>query len=354
MVGRKRINNNRLQKASSSKKKLSSSSNDSNSNNSGLLRNLAIGFLVVFFIHKTIQQLHHVPPLYSLTKTSQNLLQQQQQQQSSSSAADVSSSSSSSSSLAYQHSFGLFDDISNEMWEHIRKNIKTKSMYWNPTNPLYKVDDTEFWNMHNPRPILTCPHGTTNLGKINDDGVKYVCYPERLTRTDEQRIKASDGDSSTPSCLIYSFGCAGNYVFEDAVFDMHGKSCEIHVFDPATRFARANDPTTKNIHYHPWGLLSTYDKENKSKVWPAGYGGTYKTFPEILKELGHDNENTVIDILKIDCEGCEWSTYKDWITIGARQILVEMHGVPTPVGIPTTELTKKFFQKERFRCFRIL
>jgi hypothetical protein len=37
---------------------------------------------------------------------------------------------------------------------------------------------------------------------------------------------------------------------------------------------------------------------------------------------------------------------KDWIGRDIRQILVEMHGVPTPKGMPTDAVTKKFFQKD--------
>lgn len=108
-------------------------------------------------------------------------------------------------------------------------------------------------------------------------------------------------DVSSP-CLIYSFGCAGDFKFEDEVYKMHGRKCETHVFDPAKKWERKGDVEKKNIHYHPWGLMSTYDRENKSKVWPAGRGGEYKTMPEIMKELGH--EERVIDVFKIDCEGC--------------------------------------------------
>jgi phosphomannomutase len=91
-------------------------------------------------------------------------------------------------------------------------------------------------------------------------------------------------------------------LFEDEIFKMHGKKCETHVFDPAKKWERKGDIEAKNIHYHPWGLLSTYDRDNKSKVWPAGHGGAFKTLPEILKDLGH--EDRTIDVLKIDCEGC--------------------------------------------------
>lgn len=52
----------------------------------------------------------------------------------------------------------------------------------------------------------------------------------------------------------------------------------------------------------------------------------FKTFEETIKELGHDGRP--IDIFKIDCEGCEWSTYKDWINADLRQIVVEVHRAP--------------------------
>lgn len=240
--------------------------------------------------------------------------------------------------LAYQQSHGLFDDISDLMWERMRSSTKSKSLYWNVNNPLDKIDNMEFWNAHNPRPNFICPH-TVALGQHNQDGVKYLCYPKRLSTSFDTNLPGDDS-----SCLIYSFGCAGDFKFEDEIHKLHGKKCETHVFDPAKKWERKGDAENKNIHYHPWGLMSTYDSENKSKVWPAGYGGAFKTLPEIMKELGHEQKS--IDVFKIDCEGCEWSTYKDWIGLDIRQILVEMHGVPTPEGMATDAITKKFFQKD--------
>ena len=77
-------------------------------------------------------------------------------------------------------------------------------------------------------------------------------------------------------------------------------------------------------------MKSSYDLESKSVVWPKGRGGVFNTFDETLDKL--DRRDRTIDIFKIDCEGCEWSTYKDWIGFGFRQILVETHGVPQPNG----------------------
>mmetsp|Transcript_75631 Transcript_75631/g.210096 ORF Transcript_75631/g.210096 Transcript_75631/m.210096 type:complete len:107 (-) Transcript_75631:48-368(-) len=52
-----------------------------------------------------------------------------------------------------------------------------------------------------------------------------------------------------------------------------------------------------------------------------------------MELLGHDASRT-IDLLKIDCEGCELSTLRDWTHLDIRQILIEVHGVPSPRGTP--------------------
>ena len=58
---------------------------------------------------------------------------------------------------------------------------------------------------------------------------------------------------------------------------------------------------------------------------------------DTIKELGH--EGRTIDIFKIDCEGCEWYSYKDWVqdpAVDIRQIQVEVHDTP--------DLVHDFFQ----------
>ena len=54
-----------------------------------------------------------------------------------------------------------------------------------------------------------------------------------------------------------------------------------------------------------------------------------------MQELGHVGRR--VDIFKIDCEGCEWQTYRDWFEADLRQILVETH--------LTCSSTPSFFQE---------
>ena len=230
---------------------------------------------------------------------------------------------------ARRHTFGLLNKIPNQEWEAIRQKTIRASWYANPENPLENIDNPVLWNEKNMIPNFDCPIKETVPKREQKGETKYVCNPQRL---------AYDSKEEDSSCLIYSFGCAGDFSFEDEIFKMHNKACEIHIFDPAKAWERKDDIPNKNIHYHAWGLKSTYDN-SKSVVWPKGYGGGYKTFPETLKFLGHTNRT--IDILKIDCEGCEWSTVKDWIGLGIRQILVELHGVPSPKGTPKARWYQK-------------
>eukprot|EP00420_Gonyaulax_spinifera_P033889 CAMPEP_0197871816 /NCGR_PEP_ID=MMETSP1439-20131203/2114_1 /TAXON_ID=66791 /ORGANISM="Gonyaulax spinifera, Strain CCMP409" /LENGTH=310 /DNA_ID=CAMNT_0043490777 /DNA_START=69 /DNA_END=1001 /DNA_ORIENTATION=+ len=132
------------------------------------------------------------------------------------------------------------------------------------------------------------------------DGGKWVCDPSTIAR------KVAAG----APCLVYSVGSNGDFSFEEAVKKTISPHCEVHVFDPAPK-GEWTPPA--GVTYHSMAL---------------GDGKTGKTMKQIVSELGHGGRH--IDLFKIDCEGCEWSTYKHWLDAGVelRQIMVEMHWGP--------------------------
>lgn len=69
---------------------------------------------------------------------------------------------------------------------------------------------------------------------------------------------------------------------------------------------------------------------------------------DIMSELGHTGRR--IDIFKIDCEGCEWNSYKDFISenVDIRQIQIEIHGAANK---PEDVTLSKFFQELLDRGF---
>jgi hypothetical protein len=132
------------------------------------------------------------------------------------------------------------------------------------------------------------------MDRIGIRGPIWVCDPHRLLKK--------------PDCLIYSVGSEGNYEWEDGLIQLLGTNnhCEIHVFDPRDH-ARPGDHVLWNMHYHQFGLSSSYDQDYNDHVISSaarGKGPKMYTFQEIVKELGHENRK--IDILKINCEKCEW------------------------------------------------
>ena len=75
------------------------------------------------------------------------------------------------------------------------------------------------------------------------------------------------------------------------------------------------------MHFHQLGLQGS--AENR--------GSNFLNFKEITKKLGHQNKT--IDIFKIDCEGCEFKSFNDWIDHDIRQILIETHKLPLQEAI---------------------
>mmetsp|Transcript_24205 Transcript_24205/g.52202 ORF Transcript_24205/g.52202 Transcript_24205/m.52202 type:complete len:333 (-) Transcript_24205:284-1282(-) len=179
--------------------------------------------------------------------------------------------------------------------------------------------------------------GSGERYKAYGDGPKFVCGVDVL---------AAKSNSST-GCLVYSIGSNNQIDFEIAVNRFLG--CEIHTFDPTLSkpFIGGRYAT-----FHPWGLGKDGDEmsiKGKTKF-------TAKSLEHIMKELGH--EKRTIDILKIDCEGCEWSALPPFFELMASekvrvdQVQIEMHS-PKPVSeiadffLAADKAKLRIFHKER-------
>lgn len=212
-------------------------------------------------------------------------------------------STSGSYKIANKHSYGFFQDIPDAEWrEFYQKPAILAQHYSNLTDPNYRKEDPAWWIFFNWDPYFNCPH-LLKVGGLGD-GPKWTCDPERIAQVAaERREKIGSLQKSPADCLIYSVGSNGNYRFEDGLYELlaiDGTICEVHIFDPGDYDRPEN--VEKSMHYHNWGLKSSYSEEYQPK---ANRGrGKYLSFPEIQRELGH--QDRTIDIFKIDCESCEW------------------------------------------------
>jgi hypothetical protein len=198
-------------------------------------------------------------------------------------------------SRAHIESDGFFTDMHESDWKKLTERVKDTPK----CTRQCEAEEAHRWYQNNWEPSFTCQH-ERRVGRWGDGG-KWICDPHRVATK-------VDG-----SCLIYSIGSRNDFSFEEGVLHDISTACEIHTFDPTVGDHPSHIPQHGNVHFHPWGL-SNVDN------------GSYKTLPQIVKDLGHTSRE--IDILKIDCEGCEWTTFNSWFESGVsiRQILIELHG----------------------------
>jgi hypothetical protein len=224
-------------------------------------------------------------------------------------------SSASSYAMAARDSGGFLDDIAEDQWHLMKDRVKKRQNYFDPNQPSRNIQKPKAWYQENFEPDFTCQH-ERRIGGMGD-GPKWVCDPHRLSKKED--------------CLVYSVGSEGNFMFENSILNEIGKNCDIHTFDPEMTGRKYGGLAPPGVNYHNWGFKSEKGAITDQARFDPNINtnrGTFKTMKETIKELGH--EGRVIDVFKIDCEGCEWTTFDGWFDAGAtlRQILVEVHNTP--------------------------
>lgn len=164
---------------------------------------------------------------------------------------------------------------------------------------------------------------------------RSFCVDDLLTRTtgrSNSKLPVNDGGGyseeapSSSRCLIYSVGLFDNWNFESTAAELFG--CDVHAFDP-TMDKPSGTVLAPGVTFHQWGLQA--DGTNMS----ATHGADYRpidperllTLPEIMYRLGHGGRK--IDLLVMDCEGCEWGVLRQVMCSSNSQLInqlsVEFH-----------------------------
>ena len=130
-----------------------------------------------------------------------------------SSGGDTSVPDSRNVQLAFDQSYGFFDDLPEADWKIHQEWARLQPNHRYGFNPSRQYGNPALWYYNNYNPIFNCPHGKRVWGI--GDGPKWICDPHRLVRQAERRKAAG---LPGPHCLIYSVGSNGNYEFEDGRF----------------------------------------------------------------------------------------------------------------------------------------
>lgn len=201
--------------------------------------------------------------------------------------------------LARHQSFGFFDDIPSAEWiQFYATPILKEQPYRFPEDPNHNVGKSvPYWVFYNWDPVLACPRRRLVAGTT------YLCDPDRLL--------------ANKDCLVYVVGSLHDptlVAWVDSVVAYFGQACQIHWFAAsATSSVGGSDtanatPTTKDwpsvVTRHPEGLTSASTPQS--------------------------NDPRRIDLLYMDCEGCEWSLFSAILRLHPLQLVVQTHDLPLP------------------------
>jgi hypothetical protein len=123
---------------------------------------------------------------------------------------------------------------------------------------------------------------------------------------------------------VYSFGIHESYEWEEKVAKVFG--CDVHAFDPTMNHKTDLAP---GVTFHKLGLQA--EGTNMARTHAAEYDAIDPTLllslDQIMKRLGHEQRS--LDLLMMDCEGCEWGVLRNLACSGqsnvVKQIVVEFH-----------------------------
>jgi hypothetical protein len=179
-----------------------------------------------------------------------------------------------------------------------------------------------------------CNDGSQPVCSGSGDGGKYLCLNDvgSKFRSSSSSSRSSNSNSSSDnSCLIYSIGSSNDFEFEKSAYAATG--CDIHTFDCTVANATNRPPF---VQFHPWCL-----------------GKGHMSLMEVMVALGHDKRE--ISLLKMDCEGCEWSVfshYRAFVSSGSmrpiRQLSFEVHFWSFAAGMQNLLLQQFFDMFEWF------
>ena len=210
---------------------------------------------------------------------------------------------------------------------------------------MNKKNTKEYFDLFEPEAtcILEERLGSRRRYEAFNDGPKFVCGADILKQLPTEDI------------LVYNIGSDNNIEFEIGVHNVIGcDKNKTFTFDPTLTAPYAGH---KYSRFYPWGLGTDGVTGHNSPWVKQDLFFDEMSFETIFTKLGHMGEN--INILKVDCEGCEWAAIpplfklieEGKITVG--QIQVELHMLPngpedlTTFFLAADKAKMRIFHKER-------
>ena len=129
-------------------------------------------------------------------------------------------------------------------------------------------------------------------------------------------------DSIEPGCVVYSFGIANNWIFDDFMIE---QGCEVFSFDPSMEGVTKHKRHPNHL-FEPIGI-GTVDGIHTGESTLYGKKKNYEV--DILDHLMKRHGHTHLTLVRMDVESAEWDVLEQWIDKGwvqrMDQLLLEVH-----------------------------
>ena len=175
-----------------------------------------------------------------------------------------------------------------------------------------------------------------------------------------------------PNCLVVSIGVGNEWDFELVALEL---GCEVHAFDPTVGLLQEHNRTANiirrtypGLHFHFLGLgshrIAGIRNDQTAYTGPLASGdssamGPMAQLPQLLRIAGVA-EGRQVDVLNIDCEGCEWEAVRHIACkhprslCNVQQLNIELHTYRSELSnasdLPT--LLRHIWVDHGFRVFR--
>lgn len=130
-----------------------------------------------------------------------------------------------------------------------------------------------------------------------------------ISPSDKHELHPTDTDTVHPSCLVYTFGRLVLGSFEKYIAS--DGQCEVHAFDSSEHFLemhRGLNSEYPNVHFHHIGQKQKHG--SRLEMILQGVNGHWSDsalpLDRIMTSFNHQNRS--LNVVKIDCDGCEWKT----------------------------------------------
>jgi len=192
---------------------------------------------------------------------------------------------------------------------------------------------------------------------VKGHALNYTCrnasVPRRLRRANMRSgYGTRDADSWhvcydgwkpwVSGCVGVSIGIGGEWGFEDGLAQATG--CHVYAYDPTEELKESHHKHARlvsrdfggRMHFEVVGLGGEAAQFNTASLRYGHFDqskGNIRTLGSILTSATVGRPSPIVDVLKIDCEGCEWTAFREVemrqprLLSRVRIILLEVHSI---------------------------